>query len=312
MFKWLKNFLGLVILVFLLWYFAKHWQDVRALLKLNSFELAVIYFVSFIGILNSAAVVRTILKPMGVRASFLDMVLLQNAGLLLNYVPMKFGTLFMANYLKRHYKLKYSYYGTFAVYLTLILSAVASLTGIIVMVFVYGTGDYQKQILTAVFLICLFASCFLLFVPLPVPKGSSKLAIILRDFLVGRGALTRDTKVLLSVEVLLLFNFVLASVRLAVIYYSMGIYIHPAGFLVLGVLGYITMFINITPGALGIREVVLGAGAVVLGVPLEAGVTAAIIDRAITLSWAFVVGGACSGWLWHKSPADFSKDTQEL
>lgn len=312
MVKWLKNLLGLVIIVFLLWYLAEHWQDVKALLKLNGFELAVIYFVCLIGILNSAVVVMTILRPMGIRALFFDMVLLQNAGLLLNYVPMKFGTLFMANYLKRHYKLKYSHYGTFAIYLTLILSAVASLTGIIVMVSVYGTGDYQRQILTAVFLACLFASCFLLFVPLPIPKGSSKLAVVLRDFLTGRGTLTRDVKVLLSVEVLLLFNFVLAAVRLAVIYYSMGVYIHPAGFLVLGVLGYITMFVNITPGALGIREAVLGAGAVVLGVPLEAGVTAALIDRAIALSWAFVVGGACAGWLWHKSPADFRKDTQEL
>lgn len=312
MLKWLKNLLGLVIIIFLLWYLAEHWQDVRALLKLNGFELAVIYLLCLAGILDSAVVVMAILRPMGIRVFFFDMVLLQNAGLLLNYVPMKFGTFFMANYLKRHYKLKYSYYGTFAVYLTLILSAVASLTGMIVMVFVYGTGDYQRQILTAVFLICFFASCFLLFLPLPVPKGSSKLAIVLRDFLTSRGTLMWDAKVLLSVEVLLFFNFVFASVRLAVIYYSMGVHIHPAGFLVLGVLGYITMFVNITPGSLGIREAVLGAGAVVLGVPLEAGFTAAIIDRAIALSWAFVVGGACAGWLWHKSPADFRKDTQEL
>jgi uncharacterized membrane protein YbhN (UPF0104 family) len=311
-FKWLKNFLGLVIIVFLLWYLAKHWQDVRALLKLNGFELAVIYFVSFIGILNSAVVVRAILKPMGIRALFLDMVLLQNACLLLNYVPMKFGTLFMANYLKRHYGLKYSQFGTFSVYLTLLLSAVASLTGIIAMIFVYGLADVQKQLLTAVFLICLVASILLILVPLPVPKGTSRLAIVLRDFLIGRKAVSQDTKSLFVVGFFLLFNFVLTSIRLAVIYHSMNVKVHPAGFLVLGALGFILMFINITPGALGIREAVLGAGAVVLGVPLEAGVTAAIIDRAITLSWAFVVGGACTGWLWHKSPADFRKDTREL
>jgi uncharacterized membrane protein YbhN (UPF0104 family) len=305
MFKWLKYLLGLVIVIFLLWYLAGHWQDVRALLKLNGFELAVIYFVSFIGILNSAVVVRAILKPMGIRALFLDMVLLQNACLLLNYVPMKFGTLFMANYLKRHYGLKYSQFGTFSVYLTLLLSAVASLTGIIAMIFVYGLADVQKQLLTAVFLICLVASILLILVPLPVPKGTSRLAIV-------RKAIAQDTKALFVVGFFLLFNFVLTSIRLAVIYHSMNVKVHPAGFLVLGALGFILMFINITPGALGIREAVLGAGAVVLGVPLEAGVTAAIIDRAITLSWAFVVGGACTGWLWHKSPADFRKDTREL
>ena len=308
MIKWLKHILGIAILSFLIWYLAGHWQQVKALLKLDVFELAVIYFVSFIGILNNAVVIKAILKPMGVKVFFGDMVLLQNACLLLNYVPMKFGTLFMANYLKRHYGLKYSQFGTFSVYLTLLLSAVTSLTGIIVMIFVYGLADVQKQLLTAVFLICLVASILLILVPLPVPKGTSRLAIVLRDFLIGRKAVAQDTKALFVAGFFLLFNFVLTSIRLAVIYHSMNVKVHPAGFLVLGALGFILMFINITPGALGIREAVLGAGAVVLGVPLEAGVTAAIIDRAIALSWASAIGGVCVGWLWHKSPADFSKE----
>jgi uncharacterized membrane protein YbhN (UPF0104 family) len=248
-----------------------------------------------------------ILKPMGIRALFWDMVLLQNACLLLNYVPMKFGTLFFANYLKRHYGLKYSHFGTFAVYLTLLLSAIAALVGVVAMVFVYGLADVQKQILAGVFLVCFIASVFLIFVPLPVPKGTSRLAIILRDFLIGRKAVAQDTKALFVAGFFLLFSFVLTSIRLAVIYHSMNVKVHPAGFLVLGALGFILMFINITPGALGISEAVLGAGAVVLGVPLEAGITAAIIDRAITLSWASVVGGACTGWLWHKSPVDFKE-----
>jgi uncharacterized membrane protein YbhN (UPF0104 family) len=83
--------------------------------------------------------------------------------------------------------------------------------------------------------------------------------------------------------------------------------IHPAGYLVLGSLGFVTMFISLTPGALGIREIVLGAAAVVLKVPLEVGVFAAMIDRAIGLSWSFVAGGICTAWLWHKSPADFKQ-----
>jgi uncharacterized membrane protein YbhN (UPF0104 family) len=306
--KWFKYFLGLLIIAFLLWYLAEHWQDVRVLLKLDGFELAVIYFVSFLGILTSAAAVMAILKPMGIRALFLDMVLLQNASLLLNYVPMKFGTLFMANYLKRHYGLKYSQFGTFSVYLTLLLSAAAALTGIVVMVFVYGLTGVQKQILVGVFLVCFIVSVFLMFVPLPVPKGTSRLAVILRDFLTGRSAVAQDAKALFAAGIFLFLNFVLSSVRLAVIYHSMDVKVHPAGFLVLGALGFILMFINITPGALGIREAVLGAGAVVLAVPLEVGVAAAIIDRAIILSWAFVAGGVCTGWLWHKSPADFSKE----
>lgn len=307
MIKWLKYLLGIAIFAFLIWYLIEHRQQVNAMLKLSITELTAIYIISFIGVFNSAMVVKVILKPIGARTFLGDMVLLQNACMLLNYVPMKFGTLFMANYLKRHYGLKYSHFGTFSVFLTLLLSAAACLTGIIAIIGAYGLDSMQKQLLTGAFLICLTVSVFLIWVPLPVPKGSSRIAVLFRDFLLGRSAVTRNKESLLAAAFFLLFNFILTAIRLAVIYYSMGLHVHPAGFLVLGALGYIAMFANFTPGALGIREAVLGAGAAVLGIPLEAGITAAVIDRAIALSWAFVIGGICTGWLWYKSPADFSK-----
>ncbi|MBU2457968.1 MAG: flippase-like domain-containing protein [Planctomycetes bacterium] len=309
MLKWLKHILGVAILAFLIWYLAGHWQQVRVLLKLSAAELIIIYFVCFLGTLNGAAFNVSILRPMGAKVLFWDMVMLQNTSVLLNYLPMKFGTFFKANYLKRHYGLKYSHYGTFAVYLTLVLSAVASLAGMIVLALFYGLADVNKQILAGIFLISFVFSCLLIFLPLPVPKGVSKPAVVLRDFLLGRKAITQDRKVLLITSGLLFLNFVLTSVRLGVIYHSMDKDIHPAGYLVLGAMGFVMMFINLTPGALGIREAVLGAGAVVLGIPLEAGITAAMIDRAVVLSWVFVVGGGSSGWLWYKSPADFKKVT---
>ncbi|MCK4647222.1 MAG: flippase-like domain-containing protein [Candidatus Aminicenantes bacterium] len=307
MIKWIKYVIGIAIFCFLLWYLYGHWGELGLLFKLGFFELLVIYFISFIAILNKAGVVKIILKPMGVTALFGDMFLVQNACLLLNYVPMKFGTFFMANYLKRHYSLKYSRFGTFSFYLTFMLSVIASLTGIIAVIFIYGLADIRKQILAGVFLLCFIASIFLLFVPLPIPKGKSSPVIILRDFLLGRSAVSKDMRALFLAVSLLFINFIISSIRLGIIYHSMGIRVHPAGFLVLGALGYIMMFINLTPGALGIRELVLGAGAVVLGVPPEVGITVAIIDRSITLIWAFVVGGACVVWLRHKSPLDFKE-----
>ncbi|MFA5293178.1 MAG: lysylphosphatidylglycerol synthase domain-containing protein [Phycisphaerae bacterium] len=308
MLKWIKYILGIAILAFLVWYLVGHWQSVKALLKLNALELSIIYFASFVGTFNSAVVVIAILSPMGVKTLLVDMVILQNARALLNYVPMKFGTLFMANYLKRHYGLRYSHFGTFSIFLTLLLSVAACLIGLFSMILVYGLDSVQKQILAGVFLVCLTASVFMIFVPLPVPNGSSKLAVLFREFLLGRSAITKNKRSLFTAGVFLLLNFIITAVRLAVIYQSMGVKVHPAGFLVLGALGYIIMFVNLTPGAIGIRETVLGAGAVVLGIPLDAGLTAALIDRAITLSWAFIVGGICTGLIWHRSPADFRKN----
>ena len=174
MLKLLKYLLGFVVVGFLLWYLAAHWQDVKVLLKLNVLELSAIYLMYFLGILNSALVVMTILRPMGIKTFFGDMVLLQNTCLLLNYVPMKFGTLFFANYLKRHYGLKYSHFGTFSIFLTLLISVAACFSGAIVVIFVYGLADIQKQILAGAFITCFIASVLMMFIPLPVPKGVSK------------------------------------------------------------------------------------------------------------------------------------------
>jgi len=75
----------------------------------------------------------------------------------------------------------------------------------------------------------------------------------------------------------------------------------------LGSLSFVILFISLTPGSLGIRELVLGFGAVVVGMPLEVGVLAAIIDRAVIIIYVFILGGICTGWLWYKSPTDFKQ-----
>ncbi|MEN6385741.1 MAG: lysylphosphatidylglycerol synthase transmembrane domain-containing protein [Phycisphaerales bacterium] len=309
MLKWFKYIIGFAVLFFLGWYLARHWQEISELFKLNIYQLSAIYIVSFFGIVINALVLIIVLRPMGIKPPLGNMILLQNACLLLNYVPMKFGTLFFANYLKRHYGLKYSYFATFSVYLTLLISVAAYGAGALVLIFVYGLDNVQKQILTAAFIVGFIVAIAVIFIPLPLPKGTSKLATVFRDFLLSRKTISNDLKVLASATLLLFLNFVLASIRLAIVYHSMAIKLdHTTGFLVLGAISYIVLFFNFTPGALGIREAILGAGAVILGVPLEAGVAAALIDRAIVLSWSFIIGGLCTAYIWFKSPADFKEE----
>ena len=90
----------------------------------------------------------------------------------------------------------------------------------------------------------------------------------------------------------------------------MGERIHPLGYLILGAMGYVVLFIGLTPGALGIREAVLGFSAVVFGISYKVGLQAALIDRLVTFTYAFLIGGGSALYLWRKSPADF-KEVEE-
>jgi len=297
MIKWIKYVIDLY----------EHWGELGLLFKLGFFELLVIYFISFLGILNSSYVVRYLLGALGVRTFFWDMVFLQNATHLLNYVPMKFGTLFRANYLKSHYGLEYSRFGVFFVYLTLLTIGSAATISLLSLLFFFGVTSYETKILAVLLLALLVFSFFFSFIPLPVPTSGGRARTFVKNFLLGRKEVASKKQELFVSALLLAGNFILSSVRLGVICYGMGQKIHPAGFLVLGALGFVVLFLSLTPGSLGIRELVVASGAVALGVPFQVGILVAVVDRAIMLSWSFVVGGLCAIWLWHKSPADFKK-----
>ncbi len=309
--KWLKNILGLAILAFLVWYLARHWEQLKALLKLSPKQLFVIYCLWFLIALSSARAVQCLLNALKIKTGFWDMVKLHHASLLLNYIPVKFGTVFRANYLKRHYGLSYTHFATFFLYITFLMSAIAAIIGLIVLLALYGLSKYENKILAFVFALTIIGSLLFLFVPLPVPTGQKRLSTTLRNFLSGRSQISKERKTILTVAALLGANFLFDAVRLWIIYSSMGKDIHMGGYLMLGALGFVVLFIGLTPGALGIRELVLGFGATVAGMPLEVGVLAAMIDRAIIISYSFVIGGICTIELWHKSSADFRQPRTE-
>lgn len=305
--KWLKNLLALGILAFLLWYLAGHWGELKVLLKLDAKQLFILYLLCFIPTLSFARVVQYLMNVFKIRTPFWDMVRLHNASVLLNYAPMKFGTFFVANYLKRHYGFSYTNFATLFLYITFLMTATGATMGLAVLVTIYHLAGYESKILASVFAMTIVGSLLFLFVPLPIPTGQGWLSTTFRSFLTGRSQMLKERKTIFVATVFLVINFLLTALRIGIIYHSMGRSIHPAGYLILGSLGFVVLFIGLTPGSLGVRELVLGFGATVISVPLEVGILAAMIDRAITISYVFVVGGICAIWLRHKSPADFKE-----
>lgn len=308
--KFLKSILGIGILVWLLWYLIKHADQLKALNQITIIQFAALLFLWFLLMSNQAFVVQSLLRSLQIKADFWDMVNLNNGTLLLNYAPMKFGTLFRANYLKRHYGLSYLRFATFFLYLTLLTMGIGGGVGFVTLFGFYGLGAQGANILAGVFAAAAAGSLLLLFMPLPVPGGQTRLSMRLRDFLLDRRQVSRDYVDIFKAAVFLLISCVFTALRLAAVYRSLGLTMHPAGYFILGAVDFVALFIGLTPGALGIRELVLSSSAVVLGIPFEVGILAALIDRAAAMSYAFLVGGGSALWLWHKCPNDFRQNEQ--
>ena len=304
--KLIRHFIGIAITFFLIGYLYKYWDELNYLMKLGPWDLVLIYAISLLGVINTAYIIHCLLRALHTKTGYWDMVLLQNVAYLLNYVPMKFGTLFRANYLKRRYKLSYAQFGAFFMYLTFLMIVIASLTSLTVLIFVYDVTSNETRVLLVVFFLTLFGSLFLAFVPMPLSFFTHKLGKNINNFLAARQQLVQNRQVLIGCSMLFFCNFLLTSCRLGIIYHAMGQELHSAGYLVLGALGYISLFLSLTPGSLGIRELVLSSGGMAMGIPFKVGILAAMIDRAIALSWVFVIGGASTAWLWRKYPTDFT------
>jgi hypothetical protein len=305
--RWLKNVLGIVIIGLLLWYLAKHWDSLKGLINLQLSTIIYLFVTMTIGVCVGAYTIRHLTTAFCISPRFAEMFHLHNATILLNYMPMKFGTLYRANYLKRHYGLMYAHFMVLFIYLLILTTMAAAVIGLLVLLTVYGLNRYETLLLGLIFVAVLIFSVILLFIPLPAIKGTNKLTIALRNFAQGRKMMTENAFDLCVSMLLAAGCFLSSSIQLAVIYHSMGQDIHPAGYLVLGAVAYVTMFLGITPGSLGLRELALAFAAVALGIDFNVGSLAAVIDRAVVLVWSVTIGIASTVYLWYKSPQDFKK-----
>ena len=303
--KWIKEIIAVTILALLVYYLVSHWQDLKVLFRLRPLDLLILYTLGAAGVINNSCINRRLLGALGINISFGHVFALQNTTRLLNMAPMKLGTIFRGNFLKRKYGLPFTHYAAFFMYYTFMMTAMAGLIGITALISGYQLVDYQTRILAAVFVAMFFTSVAMLFLPLPLPNGSGRISKLLRSFLEGRKIVSQNRGIILSCFMHLILCFVLLSVRMYFIYSIIGQDLPIAGYVILATLGFASLIVSLTPGALGVREVIMTSGALVLGIPAEIGVFAAMFDRAIMLGWTFVVGGSCTVWLWKKNPSDF-------
>ena len=311
--RWLKNLLGVVVIILLLWYLARHWDSLKGLVNLRPTTILYLYIVATIGGLVGSYTIQHLLASFGISPNFWEMFHLNNATTLLNYLPAKVGTFYRANYLKRHFGLIYAHFAVLFLYLLLLMTMAASIIGLVVLITVYGLAKIETRLLAITFFVILVLFAILSFAPLPLPacggtkadKSEGKWRSAIRNFAAGRAQMTSNKTSLLVNMLLTAGCFLVSSIRLGIIYHSMGQDVHPAGYLVLGAVAYVTMFIGITPGSLGPRELAGAFGSAALGIDFNVGLLAFAIDRAVAMVWCFTIGLASTIYLWHKSPQDF-------
>lgn len=280
--------LALLLLGASLAYVLSNQQRLQGLERLDAATLAAAWATVLLSIAASARLFQLVLARVGTRAGFGDMLLLQNASTVLALFPLKGGSVLRALYLRQRYGLDVGRLGVFFAFLLLLSIGVTAALAAAVLA-TTGDGLAGRRGALAALLAAVALGALLAAVVPPPERLRRRLPIVARLDDLRRSATTRFGDWVRPAGWVVV-QFAVAAVRIAVLYRGLGIGLTAPEALVLAALGNAAMMVAITPAALGVRELVLGGGAVALGLSMEVGLLVALIERAVVLAWALVVG----------------------
>lgn len=277
------------LVLFVPFYFYRH-ADLALQLIRNA---DAVLYVSIIGNLLLAWMARAardlaIYRNQGVRIRFIELLILNNHQFCLNYLPMKFGTLQLAAYLKDEYGLAYSAYAGAFLVQNILVSLVASILSIGTILLFADLGAVDSRLLLGAFTLIAAAMLWASFTTLrldflPVSLTSKLTAIHGEISRFARMPMIAIWSLIMSVSM-----FVLTVWRLDLVSRVLDFDVGVVELVLFSAVLQLSLLLAVTPGALGVREFFMGGLARLFGFTSAIGVLLSLSERLIALGLALL------------------------
>jgi uncharacterized membrane protein YbhN (UPF0104 family) len=231
-----------------------------------------------------------VLRRLRVREPFIDGFLLNGAALLLNYLPFNAGSVTRAVVLRHRHSLPYAQYVSALMVAAVMNAEVAAACGLVASLHLAAVAGVAAP-LVAFFGALTLGGAIALSIPGSwMPTGKSFLARQLGR-LVDGVTLIRDGGVgLVPLAVTSAVKLALNTLRLWVCFHALGVDLSATTAILLGSAVLTVSLVNVVPGNIGLREIVLGSISGVAGGSPVLGMAAASLERAVTLGYTILAG----------------------
>jgi uncharacterized membrane protein YbhN (UPF0104 family) len=207
-----------------------------------------------------------------------------------NYLtPFSGGMVARATYLKYRYTFPYSQFVAVLIANYLVSFWVVGVIGLGALLLFVETTQFYWQVMLF-FLVVIVAISLLTCLPTIKLPDKSRWIRLLNNSLEGWYIVKNDKPLLAKLIVYTLINILLNGVSFWVAYEALGLSVSFAAALLIGLLTVFSIFLNITPGNLGVQEGVIGLSSVFLGAGMGQGLLVAFLIRAATIIVAFTLG----------------------
>ena len=207
-----------------------------------------------------------------------------------NYLtPLSGGLVARAAYLKRRHNFPYAHFLAMLAANYMIAFAVIGVTGIVTLLTLTGTESVSWPALLF-FLATLSMILLVLLVPSTSIGSRHRWLLFAHHAMEGLHAIRKDGALLGKLIATTFFNITVGALLLFVAFGSTGFPIPFSVALLIFLLTSYTVLINITPGNLGVQEVVTSLAAAILGAGAEAGLLASLVVRTVAILASFTIG----------------------
>jgi uncharacterized membrane protein YbhN (UPF0104 family) len=292
--SWIRGAVGGVVgllivayLVNLLW---GRRAELERVWELDSRTIWLLFVLVLASILQRTLELEFLFRRLGARETFLDGFLLTSASLLLNYLPFSAGSVARAVVLRRRYGLSYSSYVAALTMATLMNAGVAALAGLAACL--YLLPQYPAAAPFAAFCAAVsIAVAGALFVPARWVPASQTFVLRVARRVLERVAHIRGRGIgLLVLTGTSLIKLSVTMARLWLCFRALNTDLSLVDTTLVGSAALLASVVNLVPSNIGLRELVLGAVANVLGESGLHGLAAASLDRAVIFSCTLIVG----------------------
>lgn len=298
--KQIRVLLTLAVLLIFIIYFVFNYRSFRPLLHLDPYFLILIAAGNILAILINGLFTKFILQPfrkhIPIGESFY-VSLISSVGNF--FAPVGAGFGFRAVYLKRKFGLPYSDYISTLSGNYILVFLVDSFFGLVSLYLLRShSGHKEYGVLVAVFLVIFLVSLVMSIFKIRIGSADRfknrhlrRLFTILYQVLQGWNHITSHKKLMVRLVFLTFSGLSLTAVMTWLIIHSLHLTVAFAPLVLFSVLSSLSLFINLTPANLGVKEAIYLFSSTVLGFSVPQILSIALIDRGVLflvllLAWA--------------------------
>ncbi|OGL36142.1 hypothetical protein A3F38_01890 [Candidatus Saccharibacteria bacterium RIFCSPHIGHO2_12_FULL_48_21] len=283
----LQLLLGAVVLMAFVIYFLLNFADFKLLLDINFLLLFIVGIVYSFTIIVNGLYTKYILEAFQKRISIVESTYVSLMTSIGNFfAPIGAGLGFRAFYLKKIHSLPYSDYMSTLYGNYLVILVVNSLAGLLSLLALRNHDDGPYYTLLVFFLAIFLFSLALILTKIPSKiinlfqtPNASRVKRFMESVASGWNRVASDKRLIAQLVFVTTINFLLTFSIIGLIILALNLETTIYAVLLLSALSGMSLFINITPANIGIKEVLYIFSASILGFSVAEMILIALIDR---------------------------------